>query len=258
MIGWDELGDGIFRRRYRELDQNIGLVVGSEDLVVVDSRSHPEHGRVLREHISQISKLPIRWMINTHWHWDHCFGNAAFPDAVFVGHRRCRSGLIERGRLQLDMLRTGDWFEESERGWLDEVEIIPPTLTFDHETPLWAAGRRIDLSHHGRGHTDADIVVTVDDVSFVGDLVEEGNPPAFDDGYPSEWVATLRAALPRLRPVVVPGHGDVVDRNFVTEQARQIESAVDGTGAPFPAAVMEVITRRLEIERRGRPDLSTD
>ena len=248
MTGWDELGDGVFRRRYAELDQNIGLIVGDEDLLVIDSRSHPHHGRVLRDHIGEVSSLPVRWLVNTHWHWDHCFGNAAFPEAVIVGHERCRRALVERGAAELDRLKWVDWFPESERPWLDEVEILPPTLVFDQRTPLWAGGRVVELSHHGWGHTDADIVVAVDDVTFVGDLVEEGNPPSFDDGYPRSWVETLRTLLLRLGAVVVPGHGDVVDRGFVEEQADQIEAAVTGGSAPFPPHVMGVIVDRLEVE----------
>ena len=244
---WDEVGDGVFRRRYRELDQNIGLVVAGDQLLVIDSRSHPYHGRQLIEHVAEVSSFPIRWLVNTHWHWDHCFGNSVFPDAVIIGHESCRSGLIANGPLQLSRLNEADWFPESERPYLEEVSIVPPTLTFVDRTPLWVGERRLDLAHHGRGHTDADIVVTIDDVSFVGDLVEEGSPPAFSDSHPREWVATIRRMAPELRSSVVPGHGDVVDAAFAIAQAEEIEAAVGGEPV-YPAEIMEQIRRRMQID----------
>lgn len=247
MSEWDELDDGVYRRRYAELDQNIGLVVGSDGLLVIDSRSHPHHGRVLRDQIAEISSLPVRWVVNTHWHWDHCFGNSVFSDAVIVGHRLCRSGLIETGPLQLDRLKSADWFPEDERQHLEEVEIVPPSLTFDELTPLWVGDRRIEMAYYGKGHTDADIVVQVGGVTFVGDLVEEGNPPAFVDAYPQAWIATLRRLTPDLRSTVVPGHGDAVDGEFVAAQCDEIEAAVGGA-AVYPAAVMDQISLRLDAE----------
>jgi len=250
MSRWDELCDGVFRRRYAELDQNIGLVVGTDQLLVIDSRSHPHHGRILREHIGEVSTLPVRWLVNTHWHWDHCFGNSVFPEAVIVGHRLCRSGLIENGPVQLERLQRADWFPDDERPHLSEVSIVPPTLTFDEHTPLWVNDRPISLRYYGLGHTDADIVVDVGDVTFAGDLVEEGNPPAFADSFPRAWVETLRRMIPEARSTIIPGHGDVVDTPFVTSQADEIAAAVAGERV-YPDPIMTQIEERLRLETAG-------
>ncbi|MFC6896832.1 MBL fold metallo-hydrolase [Nonomuraea dietziae] len=91
-------------------------------------------------------------------------------------------------------------------------------------------GRPVHLRYFGRGHTDNDIVVHVPDagVIFAGDLVEEGAPPAFDDGYPLDWPGTLTAMLADLpEPVIVPGHGAVVDRAFVTAQLGELATTAD-------------------------------
>ena len=95
-----------------------------------------------------------------------------------------------------------------------------PTHTLVDDEVIDLGGRRVVLHHPGRGHTDNDIVVEVPDaeVTFVGDLVEQGAPPSFDDAFPLEWPTTLDHLLERLGPVVVPGHGDVVDPDFVARQ----------------------------------------
>lgn len=242
---WDEIGDRIFRRRYPELDQNIGAIVTADGLVVIDSRSHPHHARILREELAVLSPLPVRWLINTHRHWDHCFGNQVFDEAVIVGHRNCRDGLLADWRETVAALKLEDWFPAAERVHFDEVAVAPPTLVFDATTALWAGGRRLELAYLGRGHTDGDIVISVDDVTFAGDLVEEGGPPGFGDGYPRDWVGTLRTMAEGITGVVVPGHGDVVDREFVLAQADEIEAAVDGRATSYPESTLAELRGRL-------------
>ncbi len=242
---WDEIGDRIFRRRYRELDQNIGAIVTDDGLVVIDSRSHPHHARILRDELAVLSREPVRWLINTHRHWDHCFGNQVFGAAVIVGHRNCRDGLLATGAEAIEELKQADWIAPEERLHFDEVELTPPTLVFDDRTSLWAGGRRLELGYLGRGHTDGDIVIGVDDVTFAGDLVEEGAPPYFGDGFPADWVETLRRLAEGVRGTVVPGHGDVVDGDFVLAQAEEISAAIDGRPTSFPAETVSEIRHRL-------------
>ena len=96
-------------------------------------------------------------------------------------------------------------------GDLAEVVLDPPDHTFTDRATLDLDGRIVDLAYLGRGHTDNDIVITIADadVLCVGDLLENGAPPWFGDGYPMDWPATARAILDRTgeRTVVVPGHG---------------------------------------------------
>lgn len=247
MSMWDEVGDRVFRRRYAELDQNIGVVVTDDGLVVIDSRSHPRHARILREDLAALSPLPVRWLVNTHRHWDHCFGNQVFADAVIVGHRNCRDRLVSEWRDVIAALSCDPSLPVEDRRSFDEVELVPPTLVFDDHTGLWAGGRRLELAFLGRGHTDGDIVVTVDDVTFAGDLVEEGAPPSFGDSYPDEWPDTLRRLAEGVTGAVVPGHGDVVDRGFVLSQAADIAAAVEGRPSGYPEATLDELRSRRAI-----------
>jgi glyoxylase-like metal-dependent hydrolase (beta-lactamase superfamily II) len=164
---------------------------------------------------------------------------------VIVGHANCRDGLLADWREAVAALQVADWLPAEERVHFDEVEVAAPTLVFDERTGLWAGGRRLELAYLGRGHTDGDIVITVDDVTFAGDLVEEGAPPYFGDGFPRDWAGTLRVMAEAISGVVVPGHGDTVDRQFVLAQADEIEAAVDGRATSFPEATLADIRRRL-------------
>ena len=114
--------------------------------------------------------------------------------------------------------------------------------------------RTVVFRHLGLGHTDNDIVILTSGVTFAGDLVEEGAPPAFQDSYPLEWPATVTTLLDAAEGPVVPGHGRVVDPSFVSEQRDELaevkrlaeERNLDGmdpeeaaaAGGPYPAEVL--------------------
>lgn len=258
---FDELAEGVIRRRHEHLDLNVGVVIGEEGVLVVDTRAtHREADEMLAE-LRQLTNLPVRWVINTHWHWDHTFGNSRFPKASIVGHVNCRTRLIEEGEEMKRVAR--NWFPPETLHEIDEVEIVPPVETFSTNATL-DIGRQIDMSHHGKGHTDADIVIRVPDadVAFFGDLVEQGAPPSFGDSYPLDWPLTLRLAADDMPRAVVPGHGDVVDGDFVKSQHEELvvvaqlaeayrageldleKACVTG---PFPEEVMKTALKRAKL-----------
>ena len=116
--------------------------------------------------------------------------------------------------------------------------VVPDRLVAESEV-LDVGGRRVELRHLGRGHTDHDLVVVVPDAGVVlaGDLVEEGAPTQFKDAHPLDWPATLDALLAgTTADTVVPGHGDVVDRHFVRAQravlAELVRRCTEADGAP--------------------------
>ena len=250
VMTFQEVGDGIFRRRYERFDQNIGVIVGTEAVCVIDSRSSHPDADELRSELSTLTSLPVRFLVNTHMHWDHTFGNSRFEGSLIVGHRDCRRRLVQDGEAMRSRLMNADWMPEEARPAFAAVRIVPPVVTFDTSLTLYLGDRRIDLTWLGRGHTDNDIVITIDDVSFAGDLVEEGAPPAFGDAYPTEWVTTLDRLLEDPASTIVPGHGDVVGREYVAEQRDTLERAirhlVTGDGdAPWSEAVMASIAERM-------------
>jgi glyoxylase-like metal-dependent hydrolase (beta-lactamase superfamily II) len=224
--GWQELADGVFRWRYPFLDQNIGLVLGDGEALVIDTRSSHRHAAELQRDIRAVTNLPWRTVVNTHGHWDHCFGNAVFRGATIWAQAGCVA-FIER-TAEAARLRIGKAIPEIADD-LRVVEILPPDRLFALEATLLVGGRPIGLRHAGRGHTDHDLILTVADagVTFVGDLVEEGAPPSFGDSYPLDWPATLAASMPLIERTIVPGHGDVVDAAFVRGQYEELQVLAD-------------------------------
>lgn len=219
---WDELDDRVFCRRYPALVLNVGVVVGEESVLVVDSRANHVEADELRRELRMLTDLPVRWVVNTHFHWDHAWGNARFPEAVLIGHRRCREVMVERGEDHRAVLLGGDSVSEAAKARLREVVIVPPELTFDDGVVLRVGVRDVAIRFLGRGHTDSDVVVLAGGVCFAGDLVEESGPPSFEDAFPVAWVETLDRLCELLPATVVPGHGGVVDPGYVREQRSRI------------------------------------
>lgn len=245
-MAWQELGDGIFRWRYESLDLNIGLILSEEAALVIDSRATHGQAEELRNDITSLTQLPVTHLVNTHHHWDHTFGNAVFPCEI-VGHERCRSTLIERGEEMRQKLLDADWMPEDAKPHFESVVVTPPEITFETSLTLTLGERPVTLTHLGRGHTDNDIIIEVDDVLFAGDLVEEGAPPQFGDAFPTDWLDTLARLVSRSPETIVPGHGDIVGVGFIETQREQMARAIDGE-AVFPDQIMEQLRGRLELE----------
>lgn len=255
-----EIGDGVYVLRYPVLDVNVTLVVGDGAALVVDTLSTDTQARELREAVRTITGHPCL-LVNTHDHFDHCFGNAVWqtgqPDIHIWAQQETAVALRERGQHQ--QRATYEQYAAQDPQFaadLAAVTIVPPTHTVHRHAELQVGGRTVTLHHLGRGHTAGDLVVRVPDADILvaGDLVEESGPPAFGDAYPIEWPETLaqlrRLAGPDTR--VVPGHGAVVDPRFVAAQGAQLAALAwlirDGhaTGAP-PARVAEAAAARTDL-----------
>lgn len=252
-MNWTEQGDGVFSKRYQSLDLNVGAVLCDGGLLIIDTRAHHAQARELIEDLKTISSLPVKWVINTHHHWDHTFGNGEFDDSDIWGHERCKANLADYGQAMLSRLKK---MAPGQAKSFDEVSIVPPSHLVADEATITFGGRRIEMKHLGRGHTDNDLVVVVPDadVVFAGDLIENDAPPSFGDAYPLEWPETVSALAKLVTGPVVPGHGAPADHEFVVTQqahlatvavlARQryaagitIEAAA-AEGGPFPEATL--------------------
>jgi glyoxylase-like metal-dependent hydrolase (beta-lactamase superfamily II) len=238
-VHWQEVGDRVFTRRFEFLDQQIGVVLGGDDVLVVDTRSSPAQAREVATELLELTRNPISIVVDTHWHWDHAFGNSAFRPAPIWGHVRTAERLRSEGDSRRASLikELPDLVDE-----LRAVVIDPPDRTFTDRATIEVGERAVELAFHGRAHTDADISVFVPDaaVLFAGDLVENGAPPSFGDGYPIEWPDAVEQLLPLVTGAVVPGHGDVGDRAFVQAQLAAFRGLAD--------LAREVQDGRLDIE----------
>ena len=227
--GWVELGDRFFVRRYAFYDQNIGLVLGRGEALVIDTRSTHVHGREILDDIRELTHDPVTTVVDTHGHFDHAFGNHVFRPATIWGQAGCVPFLARTGEQRRARIAAS---EPEIAADLAEVVIDPPDRTFDDAATIEVGGRAVELRFLGRGHTDHDAVITVPgtDVVWAGDLLEGGAVPFFNDGYPLDWPATasaLAAIIDPVRGIVVPGHGDQAGVKFALDHAASFTAVAD-------------------------------
>ena len=261
---WREVADQVFVRRYADFNVNVGLIIGAESALVVDTHGSERQGRELLDEIRSITQVRLA-AANTHHHYDHAFGNFAFLPAEIWGHEQCAARLRADGRTTQFALAAA--MPEMAQEYTD-TRITPPNKTFRDGVSLDLGGRLVQLTHFGRGHTDNDVVVVVPDVSVIlaGDLVEQGAPPSFEDSYPMDWPGTLGRMLDVADGPVIPGHGEVVSRSFVEAQLADVSALaqlarrvhLDGGSAddalplsPFPTAVARVALQRAFAQLAG-------
>jgi glyoxylase-like metal-dependent hydrolase (beta-lactamase superfamily II) len=255
---WIEVGDRVFTRRYQFFDQQIGVLLGDGEALVIDTRLTHRQAREILDDLRELTSHPVSIVVDTHWHHDHTFGNHVFRPATIWGHERCGPRLLEFGAAMLaeGAARMPDLADD-----LAEVVLDPPDRSFSETARVLVGGRAVWLRYLGRGHTDTDIVVEVPDagVLFAGDLLEDGATPFFGDGYPLDWPETVSRLLDLVRGPVVPGHGGVQDRGFVETQlggfleiarlGREVNAARLSLDAAIAASPFSPETSRQPLER---------
>ncbi|PKU24142.1 quinoprotein relay system zinc metallohydrolase 2 [Telmatospirillum siberiense] len=181
---------------------NLGFIVGDQAAAVIDSGGSLREGKALLAAVRRVTDRPVAYVINTHFHPDHIFGNAAFPVARIVGHQRMAAALKDRGAYYRQTLDRD----------LGEVAagsaVVPPDLAVTDSLGLDLGNRRLLLQAWPPAHTDCDMTVRDErtDSWFLGDLLFCRRMPTID-GSLRGWIARLEQlrAIPAAR--AVPGHG---------------------------------------------------
>ncbi|MEU0738061.1 MBL fold metallo-hydrolase [Streptomyces sp. NPDC006134] len=222
-LGWERVAAGVGRCRLPVWDCTAGLVAGRGAALLIDAGSSLGEGARLRARAERLAGRRVTHLALTHAHFDHVFGAAAFAGAEVFGAAGVGEALAGgREELRADAVAHG---LDAGRAREAADALVPVRHEVRGELTLdLGGGRRVVLADVGPGHTAHDLAVLVPgevDVVFCGDLVEEsGEPQAGPDAVPSHWPA----ALDRLLELggedarYVPGHGAVVDAEFVRRQ----------------------------------------
>lgn len=208
---------------------NVGIIVGSESVMVVDSGMGPANAEIVREEVRRLSDLPIRYFVSTHFHPEHYFGAQSFPkETVILSSIRQHRDLREKGESYIELFL--ELFGEDVRELLEPVRLMSPDITFAREARIDLGEFPVELHHFGRAaHTRGDTVVYLPErrLVFAGGLTPNRFFPIFADADSS--VTGWLESLDRLEQLgfdrIVPGHGEVADKSLIAtvrEYLRQV------------------------------------
>ena len=185
---------------------NAGFAIGDDGVLIVDSFENPEAAKLLLAEIRKLTQLPIKFVVNTHYHLDHVAGNSVFTKegAVVLAHRNVRTW-IHTENLKF----FGKDIKPEQKALVEGL--VSPAVVYDSDIEIFLGTRRIHVRTFP-GHTGGDSVVTIPDaqVAFCGDLFWRNTLPNLIDASTDLWINTLSkisAEFPQ--STFVPGHGDV-------------------------------------------------
>ncbi|MBI3630453.1 MAG: MBL fold metallo-hydrolase [Candidatus Rokubacteria bacterium] len=261
-----------------KVNSNTALIESDGGVIVVDTHSKPSAARVIIERLRDLTPKPVRYVVNTHFHWDHWHGNeaypAAYPDAEIVTNQITREAMVTKGleriqdhvrqgpgeiaRLKTDLAaaRAPEQRAKLEadlrlaEAYLAEVRALRPalpTIVFERTMRLYRRDREIQLLHLGRAHTEGDVFVYLpkEKVVVTGDAVI-GWTPFMGDGYPEDWVATLDRLAQLDFTHIILGHGDVAGREWLRTFRSYIHDMVEAVRQEVAAgATLEEVKQRV-------------
>lgn len=251
-----KLAEGVYEIRHPDApdtfpQSNTTVIVGERDVLVVDSTYLPSAAKDDIAQIRQWTTKPVRYLVNTHWHFDHTMGNAAyaeaFPGLLIVAHRETRNSSVgynpgwlerfpQRAETFKNILETGKdsngnpLTEQDRKDYQKAMEGIAPVwaeykelkdripnVVFDGEMAIDLGNREAQIKFLGRGNTMGDAIVYLpkEKVLITGDLLVHP-VPYLGGGFPAEHLATLQKMALMDAQTIVPGHGDVLhDKKFL-------------------------------------------
>jgi glyoxylase-like metal-dependent hydrolase (beta-lactamase superfamily II) len=226
-LDWESLAPGVWRVRLPFLDVTVGVVAGETGVLLVDAGTTSTEARAIDADVRALTGHPVGQIVLTHNHFDHVLGSAHFADAqIHCAPEVAETLVAGRGQLRDDAIRYG-----ADPEAMDRTILAPrPAINETRGTTVDLGGRTVTVSHPGPGHTDHDLIVVVPGpraVVFCGDLIEESGDPAIDEHSDVRaWPKTLDAVLDAAGPdaILVPGHGAVVDAEFVRRQQQWLRS----------------------------------
>ena len=242
VYSFDKIADGVYYATSSgsmATGGNHPIIVNENDVMIVDDGTTPAAARALLEDLKLITNKPVRWVVNTHFHYDHTDGNSIFgPEVQIIGHEYVRHAIMDLDVLHREPYKTAlsnmSIQVESVKKQIDgekdagkraalqkqldaaqadleqlkTLKPTPPTMTYSSKMTLYSGQREIQLLFLGRGHTQGDTVVFLPKERIVctGDLMES-RLAYMGDAMFDEWITTLEALKQLDFGTVLPGHG---------------------------------------------------
>ena len=240
------MADGVYAAIAKpayKVNCNAAIILFDDSVLVVDTHSKPSAARALIEQIKKLTDKPVRYVVNTHFHWDHYQGNQAYPSSwpagvEIISSEATRLNIEQRGiprvkheittmpqeieKLKADLAKATDAKQKQELESqlsqaqdyfteLKSMQVALPTLTFDHSLILHRKSRTVEMFWLGNAHTNGDVFVYLpkEKVLVTGDALH-GWTPFMGDSYPYDWITTLDKAEKLDFDQVLGGHGDVM------------------------------------------------
>ena len=186
---------------------NAGIVIGRDGILVVDTLISAKEGERFLADIRKVSDKPIKYVVNTHTHLDHAFGNCVFArqGAVIISHEADRALLEKMGEATLKGIANYGLKPEDMVG----TEIAYPTLTFSERMTIDLGGEKVELIRTAPSHTAGSVVVYLPakKLLFAGDVLFTDFHPYMGDGDIPGWTRTIDTLLAMDVERIVPGHG---------------------------------------------------
>jgi len=191
-----------------------GGVAGPQWAVVIDTLALPDETIGIRDFIERELSVPVRYIINTHYHADHAWGNCFFPGATVIAHARCRELLEQRGVPSLEAARR-------QNNALRQVRIVLPHMTFSSGELTLRVGKKNLTIMSALGHSDDGIAVLVEEdrVLFAGDAFMP--LPYVVDGDLEDITASIRKIGRMGLENIIQGHGDIILRGEIDAAVKE-------------------------------------
>ncbi|MFQ5874275.1 MAG: MBL fold metallo-hydrolase [Dehalococcoidia bacterium] len=215
--GLQEIAQGVFAYIHGRAAWDIcnsGFIVGDDGVMVVDAMMVASMVRPYLEQLRKITNKPIRYVVNTHHHVDHSFGNQFYLPAEIVSHHGCREAMMARG-ADVDLL-SRRW-PQYKKDW-PKVRLTPATVTYEEKMIVHLGDRVVELLHPGPAHTYGDTLVYLpqEKVLFTGDIAFHYLTPLAADGHVSRWIQVANGIIKHMDvTTLVPGHGPVSGKDVL-------------------------------------------
>lgn len=209
MIQRERIADNVYSFQSEVYAQvTAGAVIGPNWAVVIDTLALPEESLAIRDFIEQELNVPVRYVVNTHSHADHAWGNCFFPGVTIIAHPLCRQQLDEKGRAAMDEARRGN-------PSMRNAKIVLPQMTFGSGEINLRVGKKTLTLFPLPGHTSDNLAVLVEEdrVLFAGDTAMP--LPYIVDGDIEELTTSLKKVARMGLENIVQGHGDIILRGEI-------------------------------------------